>query len=134
MYHGEGNKPLRGAGEESFRRGNEAHGKKHRQGRTIVTGWRRRNAWTIAGKRVVWALPMCSHELPSRLMRRQEILVKMASLAGLRCGASAWPLCWVPRLRKCYLPIFRFGHKRILGVTLRHLERRALMLFRSAKS
>jgi hypothetical protein len=33
-----------------------------------------------------------------------------------------------PHLRKSYLPIFRPGHMRILGVTLRHFERRALIL------
>lgn len=35
----------------------------------------------------------------------------------------------IPRLRECYLPLFPFGHMRIRGVTLRHSERRGLMLF-----
>jgi hypothetical protein len=60
---------------------------------------------------------------------------------GLPCrplgGCMASPLpSWPPVLwlQKCCLPIFRSGHMGIRGVTLRHLERRALMLFRSAKS
>lgn len=47
-------------------------------------------------------------------------------------GVWASPLPrWLPVLwlQKCYLPIFRPGHIRIPGVTLRHFERRALMLF-----
>jgi hypothetical protein len=43
-------------------------------------------------------------------------------------GLAAAQVAPVPRLQKCYLPISRSGHMRILGVTLRHLERRALSL------
>jgi hypothetical protein len=55
---------------------------------------------------------------------------------SIPCGPPGWcmglvaaQVAPVPRLQKCYLPILRPGHIRIPGVTLRHFERRALMLF-----
>jgi hypothetical protein len=105
---------------------------------SIVAGRSRKNARTAARMRKrVWAVPCDRLSLP--LGSSCEEAPRQDGLPCRPLGGGVWasplprwpPVLW---LQKCYLPILRSGHMGIGGVTLRHFERRALMLFRSAKS